>query len=138
VARSGHVVKMARQADAAGPCRAHPLRVWTEQIKGITVRPLRIDAGQHVLVALVGGVEVGVAHLERDGARAEITVAVADGWRHRGIGTVLADRLAADARAAGIAVADRSTFGVSAVASWARSRCACASATRRRAATAPR
>lgn len=78
--------------------------MWTEQIKGITVRPLRADADQHVLVALIGGVEVGVARLVRNGAEAELTVVVADGWQRRGVGIVLADRLAADARAAGLTV----------------------------------
>ncbi|MBA3843293.1 MAG: hypothetical protein H0X39_11895 [Actinobacteria bacterium] len=77
--------------------------MWTEYSKGITVRPLR-NSDHHALVALVGGVEVGIGRLMRDGARAEITVAVADGWRHRGVGAVLADRLVADARAAGLTV----------------------------------
>ena len=61
-----------------------------------------VDERHHVLVALVGGQPVGIARLVRDGAEAEVAVAVGDEWQHRGIGSVLADRLASDARAAGI------------------------------------
>src|SRR4249919_1950220 len=61
----------------------------------------RVD-GDHVLVAVVAGEPVGIARLVRDGAEAEVAIAVADEWQHRGVGTFLADRLAADARAAGI------------------------------------
>ena len=62
----------------------------------------RVDADHHVLVALVDGVEVGIARLVRTGAEAEVAVTVADEWQQRGVGAVLADRLAADARAAGV------------------------------------
>ncbi len=62
----------------------------------------RIDGNHHVLVAYIDGAAVGIARLVRDGAEAEVAVAVADEWQQRGVGTVLADRLAADARAAGI------------------------------------
>jgi GNAT superfamily N-acetyltransferase len=44
----------------------------------------------------------GIARLVREGGSAEIALSVADGLRGRGIGTVLLDALAADARAAGI------------------------------------
>ena len=62
----------------------------------------RVDGDHHVLVALVAGEPVGIARLVRDGTEAEVAIAVADEWQRRGVGTFLADRLAADARAAGI------------------------------------
>jgi N-acetylglutamate synthase-like GNAT family acetyltransferase len=62
----------------------------------------RVDENHHVLVAYIGREPVGVARLVRDGKVAEVAFAVADRWQHRGIGTVLVERLAADARAAGI------------------------------------
>ena len=62
----------------------------------------RIDANHHALVAYVEGEPVGIARLVRDGKVAEVAFAVADDWQHRGIGTLLIERLAADARAAGI------------------------------------
>ena len=55
-----------------------------------------------MLIAYVEGEPVGVARLVRDGRVAEVAFAVADDWQHRGIGTLLVDRLAEDARAAGI------------------------------------
>jgi GNAT superfamily N-acetyltransferase len=63
----------------------------------------RVDADHHVLVAWHGCEPVGIGRLVREGDRAEVAFAVADAWQGRGVGTVLADRLAADARAAGIA-----------------------------------
>ena len=62
----------------------------------------RVDGDHHVLVAVADGAPVGIGRLVRDGAEAEVAIAVADDWQHRGVGTFLADRLAADARAAGI------------------------------------
>ncbi len=62
----------------------------------------RVDADHHVLVAYVEGEPVGIARLVRDGRVGEVAFAVADDWQHRGIGTVLIERLAEDARAAGI------------------------------------
>jgi acetyltransferase len=61
-----------------------------------------VDERHHVLVAWLGDQAVGIARLVRDGAEADVAVAVGDEWQHRGIGAVLADRLASDARAAGI------------------------------------
>jgi GNAT superfamily N-acetyltransferase len=62
----------------------------------------RVDGDHHVLVAWDGRDPVGVGRLVRHGAHGEVAFAVADEWQGRGVGTVLADRLAADARAAGI------------------------------------
>ena len=62
----------------------------------------RVDANPHVLIAYVEGEPVGVARLVRDGRVAEVAFAVADDCQHRGIGTLLVERLAEDARAAGV------------------------------------
>ncbi len=62
----------------------------------------RVDATHHVLVALVGGTPVGLARLVRAGSSAEVAFDVVDAWQGRGVGRVLAARLAGDARAAGI------------------------------------
>jgi GNAT superfamily N-acetyltransferase len=64
----------------------------------------RVDGGRHVLVAYADGdpQPVGIARLVRDGASAEIAFEVVDEQQGRGIGSVLADELAAVARAAGI------------------------------------
>ncbi len=63
----------------------------------------RVDANHHVLVAVANGEAVGIARLVRDGDSAEVAFAVADEWQGKGVGRQLVDRLAADARAAGIA-----------------------------------
>lgn len=64
----------------------------------------RVDATHHVLVAYVGPdtEPAGMARLVRDGATGEIAFEVADELQGRGIGSLLARELAADARAAGI------------------------------------
>jgi ribosomal protein S18 acetylase RimI-like enzyme len=64
----------------------------------------RVDDRHHVLVAYVDGdpAPAGIARLVRDGTTAEIAFEVADAHQGRGIGSVLALELAADARAAGI------------------------------------
>ena len=62
----------------------------------------RVDGDHHVLVAWVGGEPIGVGRLVRQGCSGEVAFAVGDEWQSRGVGRVLADRLAADARAAGI------------------------------------
>jgi len=62
----------------------------------------RVDGDHHVLVALIEGEPIGIARLVREGANAEVAVEVADEWQGRRVGTILMDRLAADARAAGI------------------------------------
>jgi ribosomal protein S18 acetylase RimI-like enzyme len=64
----------------------------------------RVDGDHHVLVAYLDGdpLPAGMARLARDGRSAEIALEVADAHQGRGIGSVLARELAADARAAGI------------------------------------
>jgi ribosomal protein S18 acetylase RimI-like enzyme len=64
----------------------------------------RVDDRHHVLVGYVDGDRepVGIIRLVRDGRAAEIAFEVADEYQGRGIGSILARELAADARAAGI------------------------------------
>jgi ribosomal protein S18 acetylase RimI-like enzyme len=64
----------------------------------------RVDHTHHVLVGYVDGdpQPVAIARLVRSGSSAEIAFAVADEHQSRGIGSILAGELAADARAAGI------------------------------------
>ena len=64
----------------------------------------RVDADRHVLVGYVDGdpQPAALAQLVRDGSAAEIAFAVADAYQGRGVGSVLARELAADARAAGV------------------------------------
>jgi len=64
----------------------------------------RVDETHHVLVAYVPGdpAPAGIARLIRIGGTGEIAFEVADTLQGRGIGSLLARELAADARAAGI------------------------------------
>jgi GNAT superfamily N-acetyltransferase len=62
----------------------------------------RVDGDHHVLVAWLEGEPVGIARLVRDGSTAEVAFAVADELQGNGVGRVLTQRLAEDARAAGI------------------------------------
>lgn len=62
----------------------------------------RVDGNHHVLVAWFDGDPVGIARLVRDGSTAEVAFAVVDELQGNGVGTVLTQRLAEDARAAGI------------------------------------
>src|SRR5437879_4024687 len=62
----------------------------------------RVDGDHHVLVAWRADEPVGIARLVRDGAAADVAFAVVDELQGKGIGTVLSQRLAEDARAAGI------------------------------------
>ncbi len=63
-----------------------------------------VDSTRHVLVARVEGdpQPVAIARLVRDRHTAEIAFAVADEYQQRGLGSVLAAELVADARAVGI------------------------------------
>jgi GNAT superfamily N-acetyltransferase len=61
-----------------------------------------VDGNHLVLVAWLGTEPVGIARLVRDGAVADVAFAVVDEYQNRGIGRVLMDRLAGNARAAGI------------------------------------
>lgn len=64
----------------------------------------RVDGDHHALVAYLPGdpEPAGMAQLVRDGSAGEVAFAVADVYQGRGIGSLLARELAADARAAGI------------------------------------
>ena len=65
----------------------------------------RVDGTRHVLVAYADGDPIGIARLARDDddrETAEVAFAVVDEWQGKGVGTVLMESLAADARAAGI------------------------------------
>jgi ribosomal protein S18 acetylase RimI-like enzyme len=63
-----------------------------------------VDGEHHVLVGYLAGdpQPAGIARLVRNGATAEVAFGVADAYQGRGIGSILARELAADARAAGI------------------------------------
>ena len=80
-------------------CGAKP-RLSELELAGLA----RVDHDRHVLVGYVDGdpEPAGIARLVREGDSAEIAFAVADAHQNRGIGSVLANELAADARAAGI------------------------------------
>jgi len=60
----------------------------------------RVDGDHHVLVAWLDGEPVGIARLVRDGSVADVAFAVVDDLQGNGVGTVLSQRLAEDARAA--------------------------------------
>jgi GNAT superfamily N-acetyltransferase len=62
----------------------------------------RVDGNHHVLVAWLAGEPVGIARLVRDDSAADVAFAVVDDLQGNGVGTVLSQRLAEDARAAGI------------------------------------
>jgi ribosomal protein S18 acetylase RimI-like enzyme len=64
----------------------------------------RVDGTHHVLVGYVDGdpEPAAMARLVRRGREAEIGLEVADAHQGRGLGSLLARELAADARAAGI------------------------------------
>ena len=62
----------------------------------------RVDGDHHVLVAWYEGEPAGIARLVRDGDAADVAFAVVDALQGNGVGSVLSQRLAEDARASGI------------------------------------
>jgi GNAT superfamily N-acetyltransferase len=62
----------------------------------------RVDGDHHVLVAWHGGDPVGIARLVREGDVADVAFDVVDSLQGNGVGSILSERLAEDARAAGI------------------------------------
>jgi acetyltransferase len=104
--RNGDIETVAALFDRLGPrsrekrfCGAKP-RLSEEELVALA----RVDGDHHVLVGYLDGdpQPAAVARLVRTGATAEIAFAVADDYQGRGIGSILARELAADARAAGI------------------------------------
>jgi GNAT superfamily N-acetyltransferase len=87
-------------------------RQFRERVDRLSQRQLveltRVDHdSSEALVALdaATGEGIGIARYDRvpaDPARAEVSCTVLDAWQHRGVGSALAERLAARARAAGI------------------------------------
>jgi ribosomal protein S18 acetylase RimI-like enzyme len=82
-----------------GSCGAKP-RLSENELTALA----RVDGEHHVLVGYLAGdpQPAGIARLVRNGATAEVAFEVADAYQGRGIGSILARELAADARAAGI------------------------------------
>jgi acetyltransferase len=104
--RNGDIETVAALFDRLGTrsrekrfCGAKP-RLSEEELVALA----RVDGDHHVLVGYLDGdpQPAAVARLVRTGATAEIAFAVADDYQGRGIGSILARELAADARAAGI------------------------------------
>jgi ribosomal protein S18 acetylase RimI-like enzyme len=104
--RNGDTETVAALFDRLGPrsrdkrfCGAKP-RLSKEELAALA----RVDGDHHVLVGYLDGDPrpAGMARLVRTDEAAEIAFEVADGYQGRGIGSILARELAADARAAGI------------------------------------
>ena len=97
---------------------AEILRRSTAYLEGKGVPSPRVDAEHHVLVAYADGdpEPAGLARLVRAGSEAEVAFEVVDDQHGRGIGTALAEALAADARAAGIDELHATVAGDNAVA----------------------
>ena len=89
-----------------GPCRARSGSAARSRgsRRGELALLARVDADRHALVGYVDGdpAPAALAQLVRVGAAAEIAFAVADEYQGRGIGSTLAQELAADAAAAQI------------------------------------
>jgi GNAT superfamily N-acetyltransferase len=102
--RNGETAAVQAVFDRLGP-RSRLLRFGgakTVLTEGDLRQLTRVDGDHHVLVALAQGEPIGIARLVRDGDEADVAFAVADEWQNNGVGSILADRLACDARAAGI------------------------------------
>jgi ribosomal protein S18 acetylase RimI-like enzyme len=86
----------------------------------------RVDGAHHVLVAWVDGDArpAGLARLVREGEVGEVAFEVADEHQRSGIGSALMQRLAGDARAAGITSLHATVRGENRGASKLLSRCA--------------
>jgi RimJ/RimL family protein N-acetyltransferase len=104
--RNGDTATVAALFDRLGPrsraqrfCAAKP-RLSVSELGYLA----RVDGSRHVLVAYVDGdpQPAAMARLVREGRGAEIGFEIADVHQGRGIGSLLARELAADARAAGI------------------------------------
>jgi len=80
-------------------CGAKP-RLSEKELAAIA----RVDSEHHVLAGYLADdpQPAGMARLVRQGTKAEIAFEVADVYQGRGVGSTLANELAADARAAGI------------------------------------
>ncbi len=104
--RDGDTDTVAALFERLGPrSRARRFGGAKPRLADVELRALaRVDATHHVLVAYVDGdaAPSGIARLVRDGESAEVACAVADQHQGRGVGSILARELAADARAAGI------------------------------------
>jgi RimJ/RimL family protein N-acetyltransferase len=104
--RNGDTATVASVFERLGP--ASRVRRFCGAKPGLTERELealsRVDGAHHVLVGYVDGdaEPAALARLVRDGRTAEIAFEVVDAHQRRGVGSVLARELAADARAAGI------------------------------------
>jgi ribosomal protein S18 acetylase RimI-like enzyme len=104
--RDGDVATVAELFSRLGP--ASRVKRFGGAKPRLTERELdelaRVDATHHVLVAYVPGEPspAGIGRLVRTGAAAEVAFEVADACQGRGIGSLLARELAADARAAGV------------------------------------
>ena len=104
--RNGDVVTVAAVLERLGPAsRAKRFGGPKPRLVDRELAQLaRVDGRRHALVAWVDGdpEPAALAELVRDGAAAEVAFAVVDAHQGRGVGSVLADALAADALAAGI------------------------------------
>ena len=105
--RNGETAAVQAVFDRLGP-RSRLLRFGSAKnvlTPGELEQLARVDDRHLVLVALIDGEPVGISRLVRDAddpAFGEIAFSVGDAWQGRGIGSVLVNRLACEARAAGI------------------------------------
>ena len=104
--RNGDVATVAAVLERLGPTsRAQRFGGPKPRVSEVELAQLaRVDGRRHALVAWVDGDSepAALAQLVRERDAAEIAFAVVDEHQGRGVGSVLADALAADALAAGI------------------------------------